>query len=209
MAIPILRELFLPPSQEEDESIYQFATRRFNPQIAQEIFDPLTLGVYAGDIHKLSLRTCFPTLHLWEQEHKSLTRALFKRPRKPSSLFTLQNGIESLILTLAQKSGAQIHLNTPVLSIEKNGVHTPGKFWEADHLISALPGPALGKITHLWPDFPAISLWVVHLTYPQNILKHQGFGYLIPTKEKEDALGAIWDSSIFPSSDGKTHLTLS
>lgn len=207
MILPLLREPFRAPSLAEDESIYDFASRRFNPALANTFFDPMTLGIFAGDIHKLSLRSSFPFLHQWEQTHGSLLRALWRRPRTPSRLFTLQRGLSSLITTLAQKISADIYLDTPVLAIERKGVVTPNRFWEADHIISALPAPIIGRLTNLWPNFSTASIWVVNLTFPPNALSHSGFGYLVPTQEKEPLLGAIFDSSLFPQPDRKTRLT--
>jgi len=207
MLFPLLLEPFRAPSPAEDESIYDFAARRFSPALANTFFDPMTLGIFAGDIHKLSLRSCFPTLHNWEQTHGSILRALWRTSRTSSRLFTLQRGLGSLITTLAQKLTADIHLNTSILAIEREGVVTANRFWAADHIISALPGPVIGRLTNLWPNFPAASLWVVNLTFPPNALSRSGFGYLVPTQENEPLLGAIFDFSLFLQPDRKTRLT--
>ena len=194
----LLRELFIAPSTAPDESIYDFAARRFSPKIAETFFDPMTLGIYGGDIRKLSLRTCFPALYKWEREKGSIVRGLLSAPKRAKGLFTLKNGMETLIHTLQKQLPIDIVFNCPVESIDEHTVQAGGKIWHADKIISALP-----------PPFPAKSLWVVNLAFSGDILSKKGFGYLVPSQEKQSLLGVVFDSSIFPqqSSRGETRLT--
>ena len=196
----LVRELFVPPSRADDESIYDFAARRFSPKIAETLFDPLTLGIYGGDSHALSVRCCFPSLYQAEREKGSVVRALFSTPksREPKGLFTLAGGMETLIHELRKRLRAEIILGCPVTSIGSNRVIAGGKTWEADHIFNALPLP-----------FPAQSLWVVNLVFPPDVLRKKGYGYLVPTREKQPLLGMIFDSAIFPkqSVQRETRLT--
>lgn len=177
-----------PPALLEDESIYSFASRHFSPKIAETLFDPLTLGIYAGDIRTLSIRRCFPTL---------CQGPLFKHFRPSKGLFTLKDGMEALIHALA-KLPIDIHLNRPAQKIGEKEVIAQGKIWRADHVLSALP-----------PPLPARSLWVINLGYENAPLPKKGLGYLVPTKEKESLLGVLFDSEIFPQQNkqGQTRLT--
>ncbi len=196
----LVRELFIPPTQVEDESIYDFAARRFSPHIAETFFDPLTLGIYGGDIRKLSLRCCFPSLYQAERQKGSVVRSLLfrKKSKEPQGLFTLQGGMETLIAALQKRLPIEIVLHCPVESIESKQVIAGGKKWEADHIVNALPLP-----------FPAQSLWVVNLAYAGDVLRKKGYGYLVPSQEKQPILGTIFDSSIFPQQNvqGETRLT--
>jgi oxygen-dependent protoporphyrinogen oxidase len=194
----LIREPFISAATCEDESIYDFAARRFSPKIAETLFDPRTLGIYAGDIRKLSIRACFPTLYQWEREKGSLFRGLLSAPKKAKGLFTIRNGMDTLIAELQKRLPIEIVLNCKVESIRDREVLAGGKHWQADRVISALP-----------PPFPAKSIWVVHLAYEGNLLSKKGFGYLVPTQEKENVLGVVFDSSIFPqqNSCGETRLT--
>lgn len=170
----LIRQPFLAPAKNE-ESIYDFACRRFSPKIAETIFDPLTLGIYAGDMRKLSMRACFP-------------RFSFQRPK---GLFTLQEGMESLIHELQKRLPIEIVLN---YEANETNIHT----WGADRIISALP-----------PLLPKKSLWVVNLVFDGDVLPKKGYGFLIPMKEKESLLGVLFDSCIFPeqNSGKETRLT--
>lgn len=194
----LLREPFIAPSTLADESIYDFAARRFSPKIAEMFFDPLTLGIYGGDIRELSMRACFPALFDLERTKGSLVRAFFSSPKTPKGLFTLAGGMETLIHTLEKKLSIDIVLNCEVESISSAEVVANGKVWRADRVISALP-----------PSFPSKSLWVVNLVFPSEVISKRGFGYLVPTKEKESLLGVVFDSTIFPQQNrqNETRLT--
>jgi oxygen-dependent protoporphyrinogen oxidase len=201
IARALLHEALLAPSRFlEEESIYDFGIRRLTKTCAETLLDPMTLGIYAGDSKKLSLRSCFPFLFRLEQEKKSLLKAFFSM-KKGGRLFTLQRGLSSLIDALEKKLQIEIVRNCPVDKIDLHGVYSKEKFWRADRIISALPGHVLGNLTGVWKDFPTQSLCVVHAAFREKLPFPKGFGYLIPTKEKESLLGMVWDSSIFPRSN--------
>lgn len=186
----LIRECFIKPTEKEDESIYEFASRRFSPKVAETLFDPLTLGIYAGDIRKLSVRACFPALHQMEKEHGSIVKAMLKSEKKKSSrkgLFTISTGMQTLIDVLEKKLKSKFVLKTYIEKIEKDHVVIQGKKVHGDFVINALP-----------PDIPKNSIWVVNLAYNQEVLSKKGYGYLVPSKEEESVLGVIFDSLIFP-----------
>ncbi|MBU6446616.1 MAG: protoporphyrinogen oxidase, partial [Verrucomicrobia bacterium] len=196
--IPVLiRELFIAKGQKEDESIYDFAVRRFSRRMAELFFDPLTLGIYAGDMRTLSIRSCFPTLYQWEQQKGSILRGLFSLPKKTGGLFTLKGGMESLIVALERQLHIDIVLNCPVEHIGQNEVYAGGKRWAAQKILSALP-----------PALPSRSIWVVNLAFEGDVLSRKGFGYLVPSQEKESILGVVFDSAIFPEQGAKNQTRL-
>ncbi|MBX7067538.1 MAG: protoporphyrinogen oxidase [Parachlamydiales bacterium] len=197
----LIRELFIRPSTSDDESIYDFAARRFSPKIAETFFDPLTLGIYSGDIRKLSIRACFPALYKWEREKGSVVRGLFSSPKnksKAKGLFTVKSGMETLIHELEKKLPIDIVLNCSVEKFSEHEVIAGGKTYHADRVISALP-----------PQYSNRSIWVVNLAYAGDVLVKKGYGYLVPTQEKESLLGVIFDSAIFPQQNrtSETRLT--
>lgn len=189
MLIPyFVRELFIKPRDKGDESIYSFASRRFSPRIAKLFFDPLTLGIYAGDIHKLSIRSCFPALHKMEQKYGSLVRAGLKgKSSKQKGLFTIKSGMQTLVDQLEKQLKCEFVLNKEVERVSKDHVIIDGERVGADLVLDARP-----------PNLPKNSIWVVNLGYNQDILQKKGFGYLVPSMEGESVLGVIFDSSIFP-----------
>ena len=81
----LLHELRHPPptNPPSDESIYDFACRRFGRFVAEEMMDPLVGGIYAGDVRQLSVRSCFPMLSDAEERHGGVLRSmLWGRRRK-------------------------------------------------------------------------------------------------------------------------------
>lgn len=197
LVFPLIREFFIPTSKKEDESIYEFAARRFSPKIAETLFDPLTLGIYAGDIRKLSIRSCFPTLYQWEQEKGSVLKGLLTAPKKEGGLFTLKGGMETLIHALEKNLQMDVLLNCPA-EIRGHEVLADGKIWRGDQIISALP-----------LALPKRSIWVVNLAFQGDVLTKKGFGYLVPSQEGESILGVVFDSVIFPEQNkgNETRLT--
>lgn len=196
LAFSLLREFFVPRGEKEDESIYEFAARRFSPKIAEALFDPLTLGIYAGDIRKLSIRSCFPTLYQWEQEKGSILKGFLTSPKKEGGLFTLKGGMETLIHALEKNLQIEILLNCPA-QMCGNEVLAQGKVWRGDQIISATP-----------LALPKRSIWVVNLAFQGDVLAKKGFGYLIPSQEKESVLGVVFDSVIFPEQNQGNEIRL-
>jgi protoporphyrinogen/coproporphyrinogen III oxidase len=203
----LTKEWRIPAREGVDESIFDFAARRFGTRVAELLFDPLTLGIYAGDIRRLSLRSCFAPLKKWEEEWGSVTKGALKQRRKrgsSSALFSFKGGMSTLIDALVDRCGATLHLNQEVKSLkfEKGEVELLGQRF--DHLFIALPAHATAELI---PDAEIASLLraivfqsvtVVNLGYTQKLDYPQGFGYLIPSKEGEKILGAIFNSAIFP-----------
>ncbi|MBI3900517.1 MAG: protoporphyrinogen oxidase, partial [Chlamydiia bacterium] len=196
----LFKEPFQPKGKEEDESIASFARRRFGEFVTNVLIDPLTLGIYGGDIESLSMRSCFPSLFFLEKEKGRLFPHLLFQNRSTSRLprfFTLQRGMSSLIEKLAEKANIQILLNQTVERFEGNGIVINGTFYTADLIFSALPLPVIGRLTGLWPHAQAKDLTIAHLAYKGVKLPKSGFGYLVPSKEKEMLLGMVWESSLF------------
>jgi oxygen-dependent protoporphyrinogen oxidase len=208
--LPLLKEWCVPPAT-EDETIYQFAARRFGHTVAETLFDPLTLGVFAGDIHTLSMSACFPKLKIMEREHGSLTRSFFAQKRsKEKGLFSFREGASTLINALAAHLKDAIHFDQEITALKftSEGIEvvTSTQTWKGDICVSALPAPSIARL--LLPHDPEMAsgllsipykgIRVVHLGFHKPVLPLKGFGYLVPTKEKEAVMGAVFDSNIFP-----------
>ena len=106
--------------------------------------------------------------------------------------------METLIRELQKQLPIEILLNSPAHQTSENEVFSNGKIYRADRILSALP-----------PPIPKKSIWVVNLCFAGDVLPKKGFGFLVPTKEKETLLGTLFDSTIFPQQNvaGETRLT--
>lgn len=203
----LLKEWKQPYSWGDDESIATFVTRRFGKEVAENLFDPLTQGIFAGDIHHLSVKACFPELKAMEENYGSITRALFKqkKEKKGKGLVTLKRGLQVLINRLVEAGKGEIHLNTPLTSLDH------------ERVVLALP---VGGAASLFKEdqeiqtfFDAIkenTIHVINVAFAHPVLKRKGFGYLIPSSEKEKIMGVVFDSSIFPeqNKEKETRLTV-
>ncbi|MGE4573334.1 protoporphyrinogen oxidase [Parachlamydia sp.] len=231
---PIAREFLRPKTKVADESIFSFFNRRFSPEIAETLIDPLVNGIYAGDIRKLSIRSCFPLFHEMEQTYGSLVKGFLLSPKKSyslsdfqskmqkTSLFSFRKGIETLPKELSKHLTAELKLNHTVtaLNFDHDAIRiqlNDKRSLEANYLFSTLPSHALAKLTDHAPfieqltSIPHVPIAVVNLGWHQPILKQQGFGFLIPSREKEKILGIVWDSSVFPTQNtipNQTRLTV-
>lgn len=197
------REWKCPLSSLEDETIGDFFRRRFNDEITETFIDPLVHGIFGGDKNTLSVRSCFPQFYQWEKNYGSLLKGML-REREPSTLFSLAEGMELLPKTLAEKLKEHIIYRTDAKRIyrekEKICVETTEKVYTADHLIAAIPSFALPPLVPEFCDhkLPFLSLTCVHIGFKNLTWEKKGFGYLVPSKEKEEILGMTWDSKIFP-----------
>lgn len=216
----ILKALIKEPwiaAKKGDESIFDFAVRRFGKEMAESFFDPLVLGVYGGDMHELSIQSCFPFFKKLEDQYGSVCKGMFFQKRQTnkqfaysSRFFSLKGGCKQLIDTLVRKLNGCVRLEEGIKEIafsseEVEITSEKGKY-RIDIVISALPPKELSKlllshdvaIAEKFAAIPMQSLQLAYLGYRTSCLKLRGFGYLVPTKEKEEVLGAVFDSTVFP-----------
>lgn len=180
----ILNDLFASKKDVGDESVHSFFSRQFSPLIADRFIDPLMKGIYAGDSKQLSIKACFPSL----THHRSLILGnLFKKKKR--GIVTLKGGMEQLIRKLGQNQNIQF-VKATAQTLK-----------EYDAVISTLPAYALAELfpesrfQTLLNSIPFSTVGVVHLGYHKQVNPYQGFGYLIPSSEKEKVLGVIFEQN--------------
>jgi protoporphyrinogen/coproporphyrinogen III oxidase len=231
------KDLTTSASSSQDETIHSFFARRFGEDVAEILADPLTLGIYAGSSKQLSIQSCFPDLLRKERENGGIIRSLLKRRKstpKPLSsfvrtitkypLYSLKEGMESLPRKLFEQLHSIVRLNTTVQNIEKNNHQirvnlSNGEHIEADLVVSTLSASSLVPILQLAdPGLSELlstighsSVAVVNLGFWGKVFDNKGFGYLIPSSQKEKILGVVWDSCVFPQQNkgmDQTRLTV-
>lgn len=78
-------EICIPKRRaESEESLADFARRRFGSQVYARLIEPLVAGIFTADGERLSLQAALPKFARMEAEHGSLIRAAWKN-RKPKS----------------------------------------------------------------------------------------------------------------------------
>ncbi len=212
------------PIKVGDETVWEFVLRRFNYDVARLFFDPLVVGIFGGDIRKISVRACFPNLKHWEEKYGSVTKGFFAQMKEKkgqsrysqemeqvplSAMFSFRCGIEQLPQTIVNQIPATICYNQKAKQIvfEKDRVivKTENEQFSADFLFCALPVTEAGHLfAHHAPELskellkiPSEGIAVVNFGYDAQVLPVQGFGYLTATYANEDILGVVFDSSIF------------
>jgi len=223
----VIYETIAGGTDNPDETLAQFGTRRLGREAFERLIDPMASGVFAGDADKLSLKSCFPRIHEVEQEYGSLIRGLIKLQMKArregnrntpgpgpgGRLTSFANGMSELTDKLAGQMGSRIRIATPVRDISYSGNRyllqlDNGTEDESDILILAAPAHAQARMLQdLNPDlsglldkipYPALS--VVCFGYRKQRVGQvlDGFGFLVPSKERRAVLGTIVDSNVFP-----------
>jgi len=221
-----------PANSAGEESLADFARRRFGPEALAYAFDPVAAGVYAGDPEKISVRHAFPRLHALETAHGSVLRGLRAQFRDPnrfrSSSISFRSGMAALPRALTAQLGDTVATGARLNSLtrDSSGVWTaawdsPGHFTKETfdavvlavpaHVVARLPlpSPLAAQLTPLQRvEHPPLA--VVVLGYPQKNVRGRldGFGLLVPAVEPFDVLGVLFTSSLFPERAPQDHVTL-
>ncbi|MBA3721975.1 MAG: protoporphyrinogen oxidase [Parachlamydiaceae bacterium] len=218
-------------SSEHDESIYEFFSRKLSPELSELLIDPFVSGIYAGDMRKLSLEGCFPSLHRLKKENDSMILGMIKNRKKNNlsssfvkkmqehPMFSFRKGMQTLTNELGRQVDATIRLDCEVISLEvlEAGIRIKCRdqtLIDADEVFSTLPTYQISKLLYKYEslkndlekvDYSSVA--VVNLGYKKAVLKEKGFGYLIPKQENENILGCVWDSCVFPEQNNLTDET--
>ncbi|XP_043271291.1 protoporphyrinogen oxidase [Venturia canescens] len=127
------------------------------------------------------------------------------------AMWGLKGGFEQLPNKLTEKSraqGAEIRLNERCENITFCNDHIELKFDDGTHtcsqLISSLSAKSLApllerqhpQLARELSAIPYVTVAIVNLEFPGNCLPMDGFGFLVPPKEKNPILGVIFDSCV-------------
>lgn len=203
----------------DDESIASFGRRHLGRRATRDLLGAMVLGIFAGDVERLSLPACFPRMAAIEKEHRSLILAMMRRGRggaPPGVLTSVEGGLQSLVEGLGAHLGAAVRTGVRVDAIHRDGegfrlsVETGGRREElsADAVAITAPAPEAARlvapfdarVSELAASIPYAPMAVVHLAWPKERIAHplNGFGFLAPPHEGRKILGALFVSSIFP-----------
>jgi len=210
----LAREPFVRSQSPEHESVAEFVTRRLNSEFLDKAIDPFVSGVYAGDPNDLSMRSAFPKLYEMERDFGSLIMGTIRRnvekadPNFPKT-FSFRGGLRTLMQKLANEIGEGVRTSTPIERLENaddarfrvNGedfdaavISTPA--WVASDLVKDRD-PQLAK-TLADVNYPQVAVAVTAFKTENIGRKLDGFGFLIPSKEKRPILGTLFHSAVFP-----------
>jgi oxygen-dependent protoporphyrinogen oxidase len=193
--------------------------------------------VYAGNPARLSVRHAFPKLYALEQKYGSLILGQFLGARErrrraevskqAAKMFSFDEGLQVLTDTLGLHLADRIKLSTPVVRFQqtldgwKVTVKREGREEIHDHTaviftapVHRLPEVQLQSERYLnWAPLSQIHyppVASVALGFRRSDVAHplDGFGVLIPEKERFNILGTLFSSSLFPNRAPAGHVTL-
>jgi oxygen-dependent protoporphyrinogen oxidase len=224
--LALLREPFLRASPADaEESIAAFVRRRLGTEFLDYAIDPFVAGIYAGDPETISVRAAFPKLHALEQRWGSLIRGQIlggreRRQQKEAAKntaksFSFAGGMQ--VLTDALAGALKIlALNTRVTRLERGGDGTytlraeqDGQpvAWRARAVVLATQSAQAGALLRDHAADAAAALEsiayapvaTVASAYATTGIGHRldGFGCLVPRKERRRVLGVLFSSTMF------------
>jgi protoporphyrinogen/coproporphyrinogen III oxidase len=224
----VMAELVIPGRVKEEETLAEFARRRLGREAYEKLIDPMASGIYAGNPETLSLRACFPKVYDLEMKYGGLIRGMIKlqRERKkggsgekvgagPGGVLTsFYHGMGEMVDALRNVLGDRLRTGRKVVSLEKKKggyslFFSDGSGTEADAVVIASPAYSASEIlrgldsrlSNIVSGISYPSLSVVCFGYRKDTITASldGFGFLVPSREKRGILGTLWDSSIFPN----------
>lgn len=210
-----LAEIFTPARRDiADESLRDFGYRRVGREFTDTFLDPMSAGIFASTPAKLSVHAAFPAVVRLEQEYGGLFRGMIKRRKRRAGpggkLMSFKGGVGTFIDHLAGVLGPAIRLDAEVHSIRRDGrgYRLETAAGERFAEVVALAAPAHAAARMLGRVDGELASWVADLGYTPiavvgfgyDALRHalEGFGMLTTSAARQDILGVLWDSSIFP-----------
>ncbi|MCC6765922.1 MAG: protoporphyrinogen oxidase [Deltaproteobacteria bacterium] len=215
-------EPFVPPRcGDGDESIADFAVRRFGRSLTEAVLDPLLGGVYGADTRRLSMAACLPRLCALERAHGSVVRgmrqAMRARRRRARAgeqvlppVVALRRGMGSL--TDAAARGLGVELGASVRTIARHGrgfrLTTAKGIVDCDGVVLAAPAWALPPLLEpfapdLAADLASIAhkrLDVVTLAWHRGEVPHalDGTGFVRAVGDPRPTAACTWASEKWP-----------
>ncbi len=235
----LLAEPFVRSRSPDEETVAEFFRRRFGASVVEHLADPFVGGVYGGLPEELELATAFPRLARLEDESRSVLIGALRDARTSApedaptrrGTFTLREGMEQLPRAIAahlDRLGVEMRLGSPVTELGQRGGRwqvgnaesEEGERCSAKSLVIATPAAVAGsllsstdpELATLVGEIPTASLALVSLGIDCHRIPGplDGFGFLAPRGGPLRILGAIYDSSVFPSHapEGKALITV-
>jgi oxygen-dependent protoporphyrinogen oxidase len=223
-----------------EESLSQFVLRRLGVEFLDYAINPFVAGVSAGDPDNLGVKHGFPKLFALEQKYGSLIGGQIKgaRERKRSGetakhrakMFSFTKGLKTLPARLGEGLESGIHYNVTVGDItqKKDGFKVVAKddnnikvifsgdivlyaanaYEMKDITLNAKKNETFSELQDIY--FPPVA--VLGLGFRKENINHalDGFGVLIPKKERYNILGTLFSSTLFQNRapDGHALLTV-
>ena len=226
--VRILFEMLIPKKDVDDESLKSFITRRFGKEALDKAAEPLISGIYTSDSSELSLRATMPQFLEMEKEHGSVIRGLLKKSfggekdksgARYSKFYSFKDGMGSFIKQIKEKSQIDnLELGKKVETINLGNDKWIVDEKEFDSVIIATPSYVTSKllknidndISSSLAEIEYASSVVVNLVFDKTEFKNKpdGFGVVIPPKQKMNLIACSFYTEKFPERDNNDDLVL-
>ena len=202
-------------------TLNDFAGRRLGQEFSDTVFSAIIAGILAGDIDKLSLNACFPTIAACDREMRSPilygSRKAFsgrksknnKPRRRWRGLVSIDKGLGAISDSIAGMLGENLITGCTANAITHNGstyeiscdIQGEKRVFSGNRLLLATPASVTASLlSSLAPvasetlsEIESASLTVINLAYRKSEVAHplDGFGFLVPRNEPDYALMGI------------------
>ena len=193
--IRMLKEFFIKPVCDKEESVEEFANRRLGKGFTEKMMIPMLAGIYASTPKKTSMNAAFPKLKKIECEYGSLFKGMMKLKRggQPSGvLHSFEYGMSEFIEKLKSKTKA---------TFIKKEIKDINELKDFDKIVLATPAYESAnilkkhkKLSTLLKKIEYNPVAIVGFDYED--IKPKGFGILTI---KNKSLGILMDKYIFPN----------
>lgn len=231
----LLKEPFVKPSANSDETVDAFVRRRLGDEMATRVFDPLVSGACAGDSTQVLMRHTFPKMVEWERSGGSLlkgsVRAGIEARRRAGRAggagagnWSCTGGLGVLPRLVARHLGSSVLTGATVREIvpQHQGFDVlagDGNRARFDGVICAVPAQAFSMLRFglretaaldAMAAVPHASLATVSLGYRREDVEHplDGHGVLAPSAENRAVLGIFFASSAFSDRAPEGHVLM-
>lgn len=217
-------DFILPKSAPvDDQSLGQFFQRRLGNEVVENLIDPLLSGIYAGDIHQMSLMATFPQFYQIEQKYGSLVRGMKKStpaqkhttsaPKKGAFL-SFKSGLSNFAEAIQSKLEPNTVLHGTVEKITKNAQNQYELFLSSnttltsDSIVMAVPHHTVHAMlaeysfTDCFKDVPSTSVATVALSFPKEVVENQidGTGFVVSRNSDYSITACTWLHKKWPHS---------
>ncbi len=222
----LFAEPFIKPAPPDvDETLAEFVLRRLGKEFLDYAINPFVGGVYAGQPELLSVKSAFPKLYALEQRYGSLIKGTIKgaKERKQraetskaqAKLFSFQEGLQTMINALAKELSQSLATGVKLESIEFAEsnyrivymVNGQRHQLYSQAILFTIPAYAYPEVPFRFQFpltkslsqiyYPPVAMVYFGYHQPPESLPLDGFGMLVPEKEKMQILGTIFTSTIF------------
>jgi oxygen-dependent protoporphyrinogen oxidase len=196
------------PSPAGDRTVAEFVHDHFGEEALEYLAEPLFAGVYGGTPETLGVAGVLPGLFAHERAYGSLTRGVRRESPVSGPLFeSMRNGLGSIPDAVVKSlEGKAEFVRAAAEAVEPGRVLVAGNWIEAEKILLACGAPSasrlldgsaagelLGRIAH-----SSATIFVLGFDRRQLKPPPQGFGFLVPRRERQVIMAATWVTNKFP-----------